>query len=64
MVSASRAVAGFDSASGMVRVLGSALHGREAPLLAQFPAPLEPVADRLVGQVERLPEPADRGFQT
>lgn len=58
MVSAGRAVAGFDSASAMVRVLGSALDGRDAPLLAQFPAPLEPALDWLMRRVERLPEPA------
>lgn len=58
MVSAGRAVAGFDSASAMVRVLGSALHGRDAPLLAQFPARLEPAMDWLMSQVERLPKPA------
>ena len=57
MVSAGRAVAGFDSASAMVRVLGSALHGREAPLLAQYPAPLEPAMDWIMSQVERLPKP-------
>jgi hypothetical protein len=58
MVTAGRAVAGFDSASAMVRVLGSALHGREAPLLAQYPARLEPALDWLMGQVEKLPRPA------
>jgi hypothetical protein len=42
----------------MVRVLGSALDGRDAPLLAQYPAPLEPALDWLVGRIERLPEPA------
>jgi hypothetical protein len=57
MVSAGRAVAGFDSASAMLRVLGAALAGREAPLLAQFPAALEPVVDLVAGGVERLPRP-------
>jgi hypothetical protein len=42
----------------MARILGSALHGRDAPLLAQFPAPVEPVLDWLLGRVERLREPA------
>jgi hypothetical protein len=42
----------------MARVLGSALDGREAPLLAQFPAALEPALDRLTGRIERLPGPA------
>jgi len=59
-------VAGFDSASAMVRVLGAALRGREAPMLAQFPSPverfLEPPADWLVGRIERLPAPALRSI--
>jgi hypothetical protein len=42
----------------MVRVLGSALDERDAPLLAQYPAPLEPALDWLVGRIEQLPEPA------
>jgi hypothetical protein len=42
----------------MARVLGSALRGDEAPLLAQFPAALEPALDWAVGQVQRLPKPA------
>jgi hypothetical protein len=42
----------------MARILGAALDGREAPLLAQFPAPLEPALDWLTGQVERLPDRA------
>jgi hypothetical protein len=42
----------------MVRVLGSAPDGRDAPLLTQYPAPLEPALDWLVGRIERLPEPA------
>jgi hypothetical protein len=57
MVTAGRAVAGFDSASAMVRVLGAALEGREAPMLAQFPAALEPGLDLLTGAVQRLPRP-------
>lgn len=57
MVSASRAIAGFDSASAMARILGSALHGHDAPLLAQFPARAEPALDWLVDRVQRLPEP-------
>jgi hypothetical protein len=58
MVSGGRAVAGFDSASAMARVLGSALRGREAPLLAQYPAVLEPVLDGVAAGFERLPAPA------
>ncbi len=57
MVSANRAIAGFDSASAMTRVLGSALHGREAPVVAQFPPALEPALDWLAGGLARLPEP-------
>jgi hypothetical protein len=56
VVSAGRAVAGFDSASAMVRVLGAALHGRTAPLLAQGPPVLEPPVDWIARQAERLPE--------
>ena len=56
MTSAGRAIAGFDSASAMVRVLGSALHGREAPLLAQFPAALEQQLDWFAREAERLPK--------
>lgn len=62
MVSAGRAVAEFDSASAMTRVLGAALNGHEAPLLALFPPRagrlLEPAVDWMVGQMERLPVPA------
>lgn len=58
MVSAARAVAGFDSASAMTRMLGHALRGRDAPLQAEFPRWLEPGLDRLLAGLERLPEPA------
>ncbi|HZR48094.1 MAG TPA: hypothetical protein VFB06_01105 [Streptosporangiaceae bacterium] len=62
MVSAGRAVAEFDSASAMMRVLGAALNGHEAPVLALFPPRagrlLEPSVDWLVGRIERLPESA------
>lgn len=53
---ARRAVAGFDSASAMVRVVGAALHGREAPLLAQGPARAEAPIDWVARQAERLPD--------
>jgi hypothetical protein len=59
-VSGGRAVAGFDSASAMVRVLGSALHGRDAPLLAQFPSRLEPVLDRLLAGLSGCRSPPCR----
>jgi hypothetical protein len=62
MVRAARAIAGFDSASAMVRMLGAALHGRDAPLLAQFPAPFEPALDRLLAAIERLPQPVVQGI--
>lgn len=57
-MSAGRAVAGFDSASAMVRVLGAALHGREAPLLAQGPPVAAAPLDWLARQAERLPDRA------
>lgn len=44
----------------MARILGSAVHGQDAPLLAQYPASLEPALDWLMTQVERL---ADRAVQ-
>lgn len=59
---ARRAIAGFDSASGMVRVLGAALHGREAALLAQLPRWLKPGIDWLAARVEQLPEPAPQAL--
>jgi hypothetical protein len=40
----------------MVRVLGAALHGPAAPLLAQGPPVLDPPADWLARQAERVPE--------
>lgn len=44
----------------MMRVLGAALNGHEAPLLALFPPLpgrlLEPSVDWMVGRIERLPE--------
>jgi hypothetical protein len=58
MVNAARAIAGFDSASAMVRVLGSALRGHDAPLLAQFPPGLERALDGLMARIERLPQSA------
>lgn len=57
MVSGGRAIAGFDSASAMVKVLGAALDGQEAPLVKQFPARLEPAVDLMARGVERLPRP-------
>lgn len=53
----SRSVASFDSASGMLRALGRFLHGRDVPLLGQFPAPAEPLVSSVLGGVNRLPRP-------
>jgi hypothetical protein len=58
VVTAGRAIAGFDSASGMTRVLAAAVEGRDAPLLAQYPAPWEPAVDLLAAGLERLPRRA------
>lgn len=57
MTQPGRAVAGFDSASAMVRVLGAALRGLDAPLLAQFPRRLEPAVDTALRVLQRFPEP-------
>src|SRR6266550_1697949 len=51
----SRAVASFDSASAMLRALASFLHGRDTPMLGQFPSVLEPLLDGSFGTVNRLP---------
>ncbi|MEU6041416.1 hypothetical protein ABZ801_39115 [Actinomadura sp. NPDC047616] len=50
-----RTVADFDSATGMLRVLGKFLHGQDAPLLGRYPAALEPVLSALLGVGNRLP---------
>lgn len=52
---ADRAIAGFDSASGMTRVLAAAVDGRDAPAVAQYPRRWEPVIHRLVTGAEKLP---------
>ena len=55
VVTADRAIAGFDSSSGMTRVLAAAVDGRDAPVLAQYPARWETMLDRLVAGAEKLP---------
>lgn len=52
---AKRAVASFDSATGMLRALANHLHGRDTPLLGQMPGRYEPVMSALLGAVNRLP---------
>ncbi|MGI5291573.1 hypothetical protein ACQEVF_50835 [Nonomuraea polychroma] len=50
-----RAVASFDSATGMLRALSRFLHGRDVPLIGQGPAALEPALSTVLGAVNRLP---------
>ncbi|MBA8824823.1 hypothetical protein FHX42_002170 [Saccharopolyspora lacisalsi] len=50
-----RAVASFDSATGMLRCLARFLSGRDTPLLGQFPGPLEPVLTTALAGVNHLP---------
>ena len=49
-------VAGFDSATGMLRALTRFLHGRDHPLMGQMPGALERPMDAVMGGVNRLPE--------
>ncbi|MEV4173039.1 hypothetical protein [Nonomuraea sp. NPDC049709] len=53
-----KAVASFDSATGMLRALSRFLHDKDVPLLGQGPAALEPVAAALLGGAGRLPRKA------
>ncbi|WP_329246895.1 hypothetical protein OG417_52540 [Actinoallomurus sp. NBC_01490] len=48
-------IADFDSATGMLRVLGEYLRGRDAPLLARYPGAAEPFVAALLGAANRLP---------
>lgn len=48
-------VTDFDSATGMLRVLGEYLRGRDAPLLARYPGSAEPILAGLLGAANRLP---------
>ncbi|GAA5037844.1 hypothetical protein HNP84_003211 [Thermocatellispora tengchongensis] len=50
-----RAVASFDSATGMLRALARFLHGRDVPLIGQGPAAAEAPAAALLGLANRLP---------
>lgn len=52
----SLAVAGFDSASAMLRALGRFLHGRDFALMGLGPSGAEPLARAAVAAVERLPD--------
>ncbi|MBF8191401.1 hypothetical protein ITP53_38025 [Nonomuraea sp. K274] len=54
-----KAVASFDSASGMLRALSRFLHDRDVPLIGQGPAALEGVVASVLGAANRLP----RGLQ-
>ncbi|SPL98335.1 unnamed protein product [[Actinomadura] parvosata subsp. kistnae] len=55
---AQKAVASFDSATGMLRALSRFLHDRDVPMLGQGPRALEPVAAAVAGAAARLPRPA------
>ncbi|RCV59073.1 hypothetical protein DEF24_10990, partial [Marinitenerispora sediminis] len=52
---ASKAVAAFDSASGMLRALSRFLSGRDVPAIGQLPAALEPPLTGLLGGLNLLP---------
>lgn len=53
-----RAVASFDSATGMLRALSRFLHGRDVPLIGQAPGALEPLATAVLTAMNRLPRGA------
>ncbi|WP_225829962.1 hypothetical protein [Streptomyces sp. NK08204] len=52
---ASRAVASFDSATGMLRALSRFLAGRDAPSLGMLPAAAQAPVSGLLGLLNRLP---------
>ncbi|MGW3173411.1 hypothetical protein [Streptomyces sp. NPDC001153] len=52
---AARAVASFDSATGMLRALSRFLAGRDVPALGTFPAAFELPLSGLLGALNRLP---------
>jgi hypothetical protein len=54
-VKPAKAVASFDSATGMLRALSRYLHGRDIPLIGQAPTLLEPVLASLLGAVNATP---------
>ncbi len=55
---ATKAVAAFDSATGMLRALSRFLAGRDVPAIGQAPAPLEAPLSVLLGTLNRLPTAA------
>ena len=57
-----RAVADFDSASGMLRALGRFLDGRDIPLIGQGPAAAEPWAAAWLASATRLPRRAQQSL--
>lgn len=60
---AKRAVASFDSATGMLRALSSCLAGHDVPALGAAPRVAVPVLSALLGVVNRLPPSlADRVY--
>ncbi|CAL9657603.1 hypothetical protein SUDANB176_06859 [Streptomyces sp. enrichment culture] len=52
---ASKAIASFDSATGMLRALSRFLEGRDVPAIGQVPAAFEVPLSGLLGAVNRLP---------
>jgi hypothetical protein len=50
-----RAVASFDSATGMLRALSRFLHGRDVPALGSAPSVAEPALAAAFGSANRLP---------
>ncbi|MEV4090295.1 hypothetical protein AB0J43_59505, partial [Nonomuraea fuscirosea] len=50
-----KAVASFDSATGMLRALSRFLHGKDVPLIGQGPAVLEPVLAAVLGAANKMP---------
>ncbi|WP_406690842.1 hypothetical protein REH65_00995 [Saccharopolyspora sp. ID03-671] len=62
---AARAVASFDSATGMLRALSACLAGRDVPALGATPRSAVPAISALLGAVNRLPPSlADRVYAT
>ncbi|MFD0475351.1 hypothetical protein ACFQ0B_49275 [Nonomuraea thailandensis] len=58
MVKPQKAVASFDSATGMLRALSRFLRDRDVPMLGQAPGAVEPVAAAVAGAAARLPRAA------
>jgi hypothetical protein len=53
-----RSIAGFDSATAMLRAVASFLHDRDMRALGAVPRPLAPLAERVVPLVNLLPDRA------